>query len=325
MTGAFGTGITGSGGLGREVLKWLQSLDLSYSVKDVKRDFANGFLVAEIFSRYYPSEVQLHAFDNGTKLATKNDNWDQLYLFFQKKKIPLGKLDFDPVIHCVPGASGLLLTKVYKLVTKRPVPTFKVAEPPKIPEQGSAMETTQRPPGTAESMGASRLKLNQPADELDPADELALHTLGNKGGGRASEARAVSQSVDVAPLDIKEVQMKPVRNANVTQLRAQSDMQQSHRSRAGTSASRRSDSPTNTPYGVVKPALDIMKTIINPVLQELDPAVQARMDGSKDVVSAFLELCFALILKEETSVQVFEALGHRAPLLAEGLLKYPTE
>merc|ERR1719330_555861 len=100
--------------LPREVLKWLQSLDLSFTVKNPKRDFANGFLTAEILSRYYPKEINMNCFENGTRLASKVDNWEQIYKFIRKKEeLPIPKQHFDPVIHCADGAAVAFILHLY--------------------------------------------------------------------------------------------------------------------------------------------------------------------------------------------------------------------
>ncbi|KAE9352422.1 hypothetical protein PR003_g4397 [Phytophthora rubi] len=119
--------------LNRELLRWIQSLDLAYSIKNVKRDFANGFLVAEILSRYYDKDISMHSYDNGIGMKVKKDNWDQLAKIFGRfaDLEPLtSKTDIDAIIHCQNGAAVAFLTKLYQCLTKRTIQPTAVAQHP---------------------------------------------------------------------------------------------------------------------------------------------------------------------------------------------------
>ena len=97
-----------SAALPRHLLKWVLSLDLTYPIKHPKRfgdtvlpllcpfvglmaevwyyvcrDFANGFLVAEVLSKYFPDDVQMHSFENVTSIQRKKSNWHLLKRFFK--------------------------------------------------------------------------------------------------------------------------------------------------------------------------------------------------------------------------------------------------
>ncbi|XP_020658889.1 spermatogenesis-associated protein 4 [Pogona vitticeps] len=106
-------------GLPRTVLRWLQSLDLTFSPRHFRRDFSNGYLIAEIFSWYYPEDIQMHSFENGTSLAVKLSNWSQLGKFFAKRNLkPIREL-IDGTIHCKPGAAEIFVQDIYTMLTNR--------------------------------------------------------------------------------------------------------------------------------------------------------------------------------------------------------------
>ncbi|XP_019389892.1 PREDICTED: spermatogenesis-associated protein 4, partial [Crocodylus porosus] len=115
-------------GLPRAVLRWLQSLDLSFFPRRFGRDFANGVLVAEIFSWYFPGDLRLGAFQNGTSLRTKLCNWARLQQFFLKRKLnPVQEL-INGTMHCKPGAAEILVQDIYSMLTNRRIKNIQDEE-----------------------------------------------------------------------------------------------------------------------------------------------------------------------------------------------------
>ena len=84
-------------------------------------DFSNGFLVAEIFSRYYAKEIQMHSYDNGNATRTKKDNWTQLLKVFRKLGLEglVSEQEVDRIIVGEDGAAVAFLNRAYETLTQR--------------------------------------------------------------------------------------------------------------------------------------------------------------------------------------------------------------
>lgn len=96
-------------------------MNLTYKITNPKRDLANGWLFAEILSRYYPEEVEMYQYDNGFKLEKKKNNWLHLQKYMAKKEMPIENSDWDPVMHAAPNAAYELLKKFYVILTGREI------------------------------------------------------------------------------------------------------------------------------------------------------------------------------------------------------------
>ena len=75
------------------------------------RDFASGFLVAEICSRYHPVEFEMHSFEQVVSNERKAANWELLEKRFKVCPAPAWPSMCLPGPHCRPqaAASGLAL------------------------------------------------------------------------------------------------------------------------------------------------------------------------------------------------------------------------
>lgn len=95
----------------REISKWFDKLDLTYAVRNLTRDLANGFVVAEILSRYYQSEVDIYQFYNGLRIEKRKDNWKRICAILSKHSKEITANDYEPVIFLKKGAALTMIIK----------------------------------------------------------------------------------------------------------------------------------------------------------------------------------------------------------------------
>ena len=104
--------------LPRELHLWLQSLDLTFPIRHPKRDFANGYLVAEIISCYLPSsELDLHQFRTGLSTEQRLSNWSLLERVTARQGWDVTRAEMDAVMHSQPDAHLAFLSHLYSLLT----------------------------------------------------------------------------------------------------------------------------------------------------------------------------------------------------------------
>ena len=226
--------------LSRELLRWIQSLDLAYSIKNVKRDFANGFLVAEIFSRYFDKAIQMHSFDNGTAIRVKKDNWGQLTKFFKKQGLDMvTNEEVTSIIHCEEGAVANFIKRVYQTLTQRVVQEVvkrpdREAPPPYMRNTGTKVLKDKLRTGDLTEHGdelatgtALRNELSiheqelQKEKSMDP-DRFSSISLG--GSKAPIQSRAMGEfETEVPQVTVKEISIKQV-DKNIAHLRASRDV-----------------------------------------------------------------------------------------------------
>eukprot|EP00884_Botryococcus_braunii_P000328 jgi/Botrbrau1/10296/Bobra.0120s0014.1 len=102
--------------LPRHLLKWLLSLDLSCPIKNVKRDLANGFLVAEVLSKHYPHEIHMHSFENVTSQHLKMANWRLLDKFYRRHEVCISRSLIEAVASATSDAATELIQILYDFV-----------------------------------------------------------------------------------------------------------------------------------------------------------------------------------------------------------------
>jgi hypothetical protein len=108
----------------RDVIKWLQSMDLTNAVQNPKRDLATGHAAAAIVCHYSGTRyVDLQRLPSGVSAATKRDIWLQVHNALQKLNCQsVTPQLIDAVLRREPNAALTVLECLYEHFTGHTLP-----------------------------------------------------------------------------------------------------------------------------------------------------------------------------------------------------------
>jgi hypothetical protein len=311
-------------GVPREVLKWLQSKDLSYTVKNPKRDFANGFLVAEIMSRYYPN-FQMHSFDNGNELRRKMSNWEHLDRLFTKLGIPITKKNWEPVMHNAPGAALEFLKHLYQMLEKRELniaPAQEQMKPPPYarPTASNLLRDTEfqriEDKKTKDSQAYSILKKHNENIRLERTEpgRLAVpsYTLRTQASASKLEATEEQANIEIRQVAVRAMD-KNMRAAKALSLNKNDTKQ---------------DSKIDVNHTMVKPALEIMSEAFLEIMHQMAyKTIRAmeftNVEHGEEMTKRFYDIMGNI--NPDFVNACFENLVRRSATLADSLVKSAQE
>lgn len=117
----------------REVICWLQSLDLTHQVRHPQQDLSNGFTLAEIASRH-DQRVAMHSYVPGCSSECKRRNWK--VLLRDLRRIGCNAVTAEMAEGTMQGKPGValhVLEVIYAHFCGRPIPPLTTTENVKSP------------------------------------------------------------------------------------------------------------------------------------------------------------------------------------------------
>ena len=156
------------------------------AVRNPRRDLSNGYLVAEICSRFWPN-VDLHQYDNGQSKKCKESNWHQLRLVWAKNgAAAINERLIADVIECTEGAGRELIELLYSTFTRRVVQVAAPLTAEEAPMPTDFVRDEKKPAGNADLFAqaqSDRLRAEQAARKhLEDAADFMIARMGDPSG-----------------------------------------------------------------------------------------------------------------------------------------------